>query len=182
MQLLNQAQRANAVQAEANDLLMEHECNNQEVILQMRQIAGTDKKCHNLRYTNWVNDQQSDPVLKHVVAWLRRWKDDHSSLDDYMKNHVSNSEHQYYTHWQKDLVLQNNLLYLKMTPARSMETVYAFVVLACKRQIALDSCHRYTGHQGRDCTLSLLWERFWWLGMSQAVLMTLQNYGRCKMY
>ena len=29
----------------------------------------------------------------------------------------------------------------------------------------MNSCHRDVGHQGCDCTLSLLQEHFWWLGM-----------------
>ena len=50
------------------------------------------------------------------------------------------------------------------------------------RQAAIDGCHHSAGHQGRDCTLSLMKEKFWWLGMSQALLRAIANCGRCIQY
>ena len=50
------------------------------------------------------------------------------------------------------------------------------------RQVSLDGCHWFASHQGRDHTLSILWERFWWSGMLQAMKMRLQNCGHCKIY
>ena len=56
------------------------------------------------------------------------------------------------------------------------------MVPAQKHQATLDGCHRFTSHQGRDHTLRLLQERFWRPGMSQVMMMSLQNCGCCKMY
>ena len=50
------------------------------------------------------------------------------------------------------------------------------------RKASIDGCHGSVAHQGRDCTLSLMKERFWWLGMSQALLKALANCGRCIQY
>ena len=80
------------MEAEDPCVLMDHERNNQEVILQVQQVTRTDKKLHNLRDTNWVIAQQSDPVLKHVIEWLKQHKDDWKMLDDYLKNHTTDSE------------------------------------------------------------------------------------------
>ena len=57
-----------------------------------------------------------------------------------------------------------------------------FVVPARKWQAAIDGCHWSAGHQGRDHTLSLMKERFWWPGMSWALVMAVSNCGRCKQF
>ena len=57
-----------------------------------------------------------------------------------------------------------------------------FIVPARKRQVAIDGCHWSAGHQGRDCTLSLMKERFWWPGMSWTLVMAVSNCGRCKQF
>ena len=65
-----------------------------------------------------------------------------------------------YGNRQKDLVLQNDLLFMRDTPKDCTEEALLFIVPACKCQAALDLCHRDAGHQGRDRTYSLLKERF----------------------
>ena len=69
-----------------------------------------------------------------------------------------------------------------MTPKRSNEDVLVFVVLGLKRQVAINGCHCYLGHQGRDHTLSLLKERFWWLGMAQRMMMSVRNCPKCRIF
>ena len=96
------------------------------------------------------------------MDWLRRKKDDNCTLDEYLKHHIPDAERHIYAAHQKDFVLRCNLLYLKVTPKRSNEDILVFVVPGLKRQAAIDGCHRYLGYQGRDRTLSLLKERFWW--------------------
>ena len=73
-----------------------------------------------------------------------------------------------YVQWQKDFILKDNLLFLNITPANSLETISVFVVPARKHQATIDGCYRSAGHQGRDRTLSLMKERFWWPGMAPA--------------
>ena len=69
-----------------------------------------------------------------------------------------------------------------MTPKRSNEDVLVFVVPGLKRQVAIDGCHHYLGHQGRDRMLSLLKERFWWLGMAQRMMMSVRNCPKCRIF
>ena len=83
---------------------------------------------------------------------------------------------------RKDFVLRRNLLYLRVTPKRSNEDVLVFVVPGLKRQVAIDGCHCYLGHQGRDCMLSLLKERFWWPGMAQRMMMSVRNCPKCCIF
>ena len=40
----------------------------------------------------------------------------------------------------------------------------------------------YLGHQGRDRTLSLLKERFWWPGMAQRMMMSIRNCPKCRIF
>ena len=94
------------------------------------------------------------------MDWLKRNKDDHCTLDQYLKYHVPDAERHIYAAHQKDFVLRCNLLYLRVTPKKSNEDVLVFVVPGLKHQAVINGCHRYLGHQGRDRTLSLLKERF----------------------
>ena len=95
---------------------------------------------------------------------------------------VPEVDRRYYAQRQKDFVLKDNLLFLNLTPSNSMETISMFVVPARKRQVAINGCHWSAGHQGRDRTLSLMKERFWWPGMSQALVMAVSNCGHCKQF
>ena len=78
--------------------------------------------------------------------------------------------------------MKDNLLYLKTTPGNSLETILAFVVLTRKRQATIDGCYHCTGHQGRDHTISLMKESFWWPRMVQTVVLAVSNCGHCKQF
>ena len=116
------------------------------------------------------------------MDWLRRRKDNNRTLDQYLKHHIPDAECCVYAACQKDFVLQRNLLYLRVMPKRSNEDVLAFVVPGLKQQAAIDGCHQYLGHQGRDRTLSLLRERFWWPGMAQRMMMSVRNCPKCRVF
>ena len=116
------------------------------------------------------------------MDWLKRNKDDHRTLDQYLKYHVPDAEHRIYASRQKDFILRRNLLYLRVTPKKSNEDVLVFVVLGLKRQAVIDGCHHYLEHQGRDRMLSLLKERFWWPGMAQRMMMSVHNCSKCRIF
>ena len=99
-----------------------------------------------------------------------------------MKHQVPDAEHRIYATRKKDFVLRRNLLYLKVTPKRSNEDILVFVVPGLKRQVAIDGCHHYLGHQGRDRTLSLLRERFWWPGVAQRMMSSVCNCEKCHIF
>ena len=75
-----------------------------------------------------------------------------------------------------------NLLYLKVMPKWSNEDILVFVVSGLKWQVVIDGCHHYLGHQGRDCMLSLLRERFWWPGMAQRMMLSIRNCKKCRIF
>ena len=74
------------------------------------------------------------------------------------------------------------MVYLKTTPSRSQEEVLVFLVPTHKRRAALDGCHRFAGHQGRDRTVSLVKERFWWPGVIQDAMSSVKNCARCAQF
>ena len=98
-----------------------------------------------------------------------------------MKHQVPDAECCIYATHQKDFVLRHNLLYLKVMPKRSNEDILVFVVLGLKLQAAIDGCHCYLGHQGRDRMLSLL-RRFWWPGMAQRMMLSIRNCEKCRIF
>ena len=87
-----------------------------------------------------------------------------------------------YTARQKDFVEKRGMLYLKTTSSCSQEEVMVFVVPTHKRRAAIDRCHHFAGHQGRDRTVSLIKERFWWPGMIQDAMNSVRNCTRCVQF
>ena len=75
--LLNHA-KSGTPRAETEDIriIEEDERGNQEVILRVTQLARQDKKFRNLRTEDWRQAQQVDPVIPHVLEWLRLPKND----------------------------------------------------------------------------------------------------------
>ena len=116
------------------------------------------------------------------MDWLRRRKDDNRTLDQYLKQHIQDMGCHIYAACQKDFMLQHNLLYLRVMPKRSNEDVLVFVVPGLKRQAVIDGCNLYLGHQGRNHTLSLLRERFWWPGMAQRMMISIRNCEKCRIF
>ena len=150
--------------------------------MQAQMLAETKKNYQNLADLQWVIAQQGDCAIWLVMDWLRRRKDDNRTLDQFMKHQVPDAEcHIYATH-QKDFVLRCNLLYLKVMPKRSNEDILIFVMPGLKCQAAIDGCHHYLGHQGRDRMLSLLRERFWWPGMAQMMMLSIHNCEKCRIF
>ena len=178
--LLNHAQNSDIPRAEADDpqLMEEHQRINEDVVLRAHQLVKQDKWFRNLMNRNWVLSQMNDPVLHYVVEWIRHPRANTNTLDEFMQTRgVPEVDRRYYAQRQKDFVLKDDLLFLNITPSNSTEAISVFVVPARKQQAAIDGCHRSAGHQGRDCTLSLMKERFWWPGMSRALVMAVSNCG-----
>ena len=183
--LLNHARTSDIPQAEADDrrVMEEHQKIDEEVILWAHQMVRQDKRFWNLMNWDWVDTQMQDPVISKVIGWIQQPKMNKNTLDKFMKARgMPEVNWRFYAQRQSDFVLKDNLLFLNVTPANSTETMLVFVVLEQKRRAAIDRCHRSAGHQGRDQTLSLMKEWFWWPGMSWALVLAVSNCGRCKQF
>ena len=59
------------------------------------------------------------------------------------------------------------------------EDLMLFVVPKVHQVAALNGYHQDAGHQGHDCTLSLLQEHFWWPGMASQMGQAIINCTQC---
>ena len=155
------------------------------MIVRAAQIVKQHKKFRNLANSDWVKAQQRDPVIPHVIAWINWPKDDKRNLAQYLNGSnilISDYDKHFYVARQKEFIIHDNLLNVQVTPTNSLNSAPVFVVPMGKHQTTIDVCHRSAGHQGRDRTLSLMKEHFWWPGMSQALIKAVANCGRCIQY
>ena len=97
-ELLNQAKAGAPARAETDDIriIEEEERTDQEVILWTVQLARQDKKFRNLRTENWRQAQLMDPVIPHVLDWLRLPKINRVKLKDFLRGKASEAECQAY--------------------------------------------------------------------------------------
>ena len=183
-ELLNYARNGSTPWAEMANIhvIEEGERVDQEVIVRYTQIVKQHRNFRNLANQDWVRAQSGDPIIPQVIKWIQQPREDRRKLEEYLAGVVSDYEKRFYTAQQKEFTLQDNLLYLQVTPTNSQDMVPVFVVPTADRQAAIDGFHHSAGHQGCDCTLSLMKEQFWWPGMSQALLKTVANCGRCIQY
>ena len=159
-QLLAHISHPAEVRAEAADphLAEEHERNEKEIILQVRQLADSRQQMKNLANSHWIIAQQNEPAIKLTYEWLKRPKNDHRMLGECLQGRVPQQVQRSYAARQKDFVERRGMLYLRTTPSRSQEEVLVFVVPTHKKRAAINGCHRFAGHQGRDRTISLIKE------------------------
>ena len=131
-------------------LMAQHEELEEQVAMDLASLVATRNIKHNLTGTNWKILQEKDPILQHVLAWKKPyWKltkkekqeikdgmlkdtRDWQTLEEYLLTRINALDTKLYGDRQNDLVLQNNLLYMKETPKNSMEEVLLFIVPACK--------------------------------------------------
>ena len=163
-------------------MIEEDQRNNQEVIVRSHQLVKQDKNFCNLMNRDWADAQARDPVIRHVIDWIERLRNDKQTLGEFLKDRVPEIDRRAYVAREKQFKVIDKLLYLRVTTPGGTETLLVFVVPARKRLAAIDGCHRCAGHQGRDRTLSLMKERFWWPGMSKTLLMVTSNCGHCKQF
>ena len=170
--------------AEADDhrLVCKDEKLDEEVILQTKALIAQKVVFKNVADKHWVRAQKDDPVLRHVRSWMTRPKENMQTLSEYLTGHVPDADRLAYCHRQKNFVMKRDLLYTETFAPGTRDLLFAFVVPFKKRQAALDGCHREARHQGRDWTLSLLRERFWWPGMAVQAMLSVKNCVRCRRY
>ena len=65
-------------------MIQESERVDQEVIVRATQIVKQHKKFCNLANSDWVEAQQRDSVIPHVIAWIKWPKDDKKNLAQYL--------------------------------------------------------------------------------------------------
>ena len=162
--------------------MQEDEWQDNEVILQAKSIIARKVVFKNVADKHWIRAQKDDPVLCYVWEWLTQPKGDKQTLSGSLNGRVPDADWLAYSCRQKDLVLKRELMHMEMNAPSTKDRILTFLVPANKHHAALDGCHQEAGHQGRDRTLSLLRERFWWPGMGVQATLSVKNCERCCQY
>ena len=159
-ELLNYARNGSAPRAEMANIhvIEEGKHVDQEVIVQYTQIVKQHSNFRNLANQDWVRAQSRDNVIPQVIKWIQQPRNDHRKLEEYLVGVASDYEKHFYAARQQEFTLQDNLLYLQVTPTNSQDTAPVFVIATADRQATIDGCDHSAGHQGCDCTLSLMKE------------------------
>ena len=192
-EVIRRAMFQHILHAEADNpmLIAKHEEVEKENAALAAQLVVTRHMKHNLVRTDWKALQEADPILRHILKWVcqndGRTKADKNArnadtLEEYLKTVINPFDAKAYGERQKDLVIQNNLLFIRDMPKNCTESVLLFVMPANKCQAVLDLCHHNTGHQGQDRTYSLLREQFWWLKMRTQMMNNILNCNKCKVF
>ena len=140
-------------------LIAKHEEVEKENAALVAQLVVTRHIKHNLVRTDWKALQEADPILQHILKWVCRndgrtkanknpRNADCHTLEEYLKTVINPFNAKAYGDRQKDLVIQNDLLFIKDTPKNCTESVLLFNVSVNKHQVVLDLCHCDAGHQG----------------------------------
>ena len=94
-------------------------------------------------------------------------------------NDVDTPEGKAFISRQKGMVIMNNKLYLKVTPKGKASETLVFVVPRVHHHKAIDGYHWDCGHQGQNCTATLVIEHSWWPGMAAEGRNSLCNCNQC---
>ena len=108
------------------------------------------KQFRNLANSDWVEAQRRDLIITTMMEWINEPKGDKRTLVEYLAGVALEHEKPFYAARQKEFTIQDNLLYLQVTPANSQDSAPVFIVPTRDWQAAIDRCHRSAGHQGRD--------------------------------
>ena len=103
---------------------------------------------------------KKDPTLSTVLNWLKAQKK--TDLKALLVEHASSKEGRLILWNWHNFTVHQRALYLCSMPKGETEDLLLFVVPKAHWVTTLNECHWDAGHQGCDCTLSLLQEHFWW--------------------
>ena len=133
-----------------------------------------------MHVTNWAVGQKEDLELDAVLQWLESKKK--TDLRTLLGEHVSSEEGWMIWRNRQNFTTLPGTLYLCSTPKGENEDLLLFMVPKTHQTAAPNGCHRDTGHQGHDCTLSLLQECFWWPGMAKQMRQVTKACRHCFQY
>ena len=133
-----------------------------------------------MHVTNWTTAQKEDPKLNAVLQWLESKKK--TNLRTLLREHALSEEGWMVWRNHHNFTTFQGTLYLHSTPKGENEDLLLFIVAKMHQTAALNGCHRDAGHQGHDCTLSLLQEHFWWPRMTKQMRQFIRACKHCLQY
>ena len=133
-----------------------------------------------MHITDWAAAQKEDPELNAVLHWLETEKK--ADLKTLLGECIMSKDGQMVWRNCQNFTSLQGTLYLCSTPKGEDEDLLLFVVPRAHWTFTLNGCHQDTGHQGRDHTLSLLQEHFWWPGMVNQMRQVIKTCRHCLQY
>ena len=133
-----------------------------------------------MHVTDWAAAQKEDPELDAVLQWLGSGKK--ADLRTLLGECIMSEEGQIVWRNCQNFTSLQGTLYLHSTPKGEDEDLLLFIVPKVHWTATLNGCHQDAGHQGHDCTLSLLQECFWWPGMAKQMRQVIKACRHCLQY
>ena len=152
--------------------------NDQQLEQEVRVAAG--RVLAEMHVTDWAAAQKEDPELNAVLHWLETKKK--ANLKTLLRECIMSKDGQMVWRNCQNFTSLQGTLYLCSTPKGEDKDLLLFVVPRAHRTAALNGCHRDVGHQGCDCTLSLLQEHFWRPGMVNQMRQVIKTCRCCLQY
>ena len=158
----------NSVQALLSAFTLPAGCSEALVMSQkaIQDIEGLYIGKHTSR--DWARIHHRDPTISQVVQHLRGAK---------VQNFQHNEAFQSFLREKDKLVIVKGVLYRK----RLCDNIIKFQLVLPEeyRKAALQGCHDQVGHLGRDRTLELLRDRYFWPGMTKEASDYVAHCERC---
>ena len=133
-----------------------------------------------MHVTDWAAAQKEDPELNAVLHWLETKKK--ADLKTLLRECIMSEDGQMVWRNHQNFTSLQGTLYLCSTPKGEDEDLLLFIVPRAHQIATLNGCHQDAGHQGHDCTLSLLQEHFWWPGMVNQMRQVIKTCRCCLQY
>ena len=133
-----------------------------EIICQSQQMDNTT-----FTQIDMKKSQSEDPNIQKMIQ----------ILEGKEVPRKPSTELQLLIHQKSNLEIKNGILFRKRNIDGSVS--YQLVLPAKHRTKALNGCHDQVGHMGRDRTLKLLRERYYWPGMMKAATQYVATCNRC---
>ena len=152
-----------------------HECFAFAETVVVSEIAANlpdDPKVQNLQQVNWKTAQGNDADIAQVITLVQTGeKPKGENLDKY-----SDEVQKYVREWGH-LEVKDGILYRNST--LDGENIQQIVLPKSLREMAFTGLHSDVGHPGRDKTLWLVKQRFYWPGLEKDVAKAVESCSRC---
>ncbi len=134
--------------------------------------AEEDNSCEEFRHIDWKYEQSKDPTLARVVCLLD--KGFHPRGKDLSSE--SREVQRFFRQWGR-LKLKDGILFRIATIDN--QSVSQLVLPLSHREYALQGLHDDVGHPGKEKSLWLARNRFYWPGLEKDMTCRIDNCGRC---
>ena len=131
-----------------------------------------------MSHTDWVTKQNKDPTLHYIIEGIKAGTLNKKSRKEHLE--LLGPEAQGHLKYLPQYLVKNDLLYRKTYSNKGKKSHLLQLVLPFDlEEDALTGCHDEVGHLGRDKSIQLLRERFFWPGMYQCMSDHISSCKKC---